>query len=98
MFLSQATVDSINAAQSDEERSKRMFVGFLTSALGADNIYAGTDNQVGNRSDQYIIANPDGTASALGQPVSNRQSIVAQDISPLTLLLVVAGLVWLVRH
>ena len=98
MFVSQATADSINAAGSDEERTKRMFVGFLSSALGVDNLYASTDNQVGNPTGQYIIANPDGTASVQGQPVSNRQSVAATGLSPGMMLLLVAGLVWLVAH
>ena len=57
----------------DDERSKRMFVGFLSSILGVDQTMNGVDYYAANRADQYIIGNPDGSYSVLGQPVSNQQ-------------------------
>lgn len=103
MFLSQSTVDSINTAKSDEERTKRIFIGALNSYLGEDNIYAGTDNQVGSPTGVYMIANPDGTASVLGQPVSNRQGGNASynasaGITPGLALLLVVGFYFLLKQ
>ena len=59
--------------QADDERTRRLFVGFLSSVLGVDQTVNGVDYGAGNRADQYIISNPDGTYSQLGQPVSSQQ-------------------------
>lgn len=67
-------LDSAQVAQADEDRTKRLFVGFLSSALGVDQTYAADDNFVGNPSDQYYIANPDGTYSVQGRARSNLNS------------------------
>jgi t-SNARE complex subunit (syntaxin) len=65
---------SAEVMTADEQRTKRMFVGFLSSALGIDQTYANEDGYVGNASGQYIIANPDGTYSKVGQSVSNQNN------------------------
>lgn len=71
----EATASSLTAAQvnqADTERTKRAFVGFLSSALGVDQTYAYEDAQVGNAPGQYLIANPDGTYSQLGRSYSSQ--------------------------
>ena len=76
---------------SDEDRTKRAFIGFLSSALGVDNVYTGDDTGLGTNPGQYSIANPDGTVSVLGQPVSNTQRGAAPTgltITPGLLLLI----------
>lgn len=70
--VSSLTADQVN--QADTERTKRAFVGFLSSALGVDQTYAYEDTNVGNLPGQYIIANPDGTYSQLGRSNSSQQS------------------------
>lgn len=72
------SVSSLTAAQvnqADTERTKRAFVGFLSSALGVDQTYAYEDTNVGNLPGQYIIANPDGTYSQLGRASSSQQAM-----------------------
>lgn len=64
-------------AQADEERTKRAFVGFLSSALGIDQNYAGEDSYIGSAPDQYVIANPDGSFSVQGRARSSLQSPAA---------------------
>lgn len=80
-------LDSAQVQQSDEERTKRLFVGFLSSALGVDQTYSGSDQHIASAPDQYVIANPDGSYSVVGRSRSNLQSpAVATGISPLLLL------------
>ena len=66
---------SAQTQQADIERTKRAFVGFLGSVLGVDQTYANEDQYVGNAPGQYVIANPDGTYSAMGRSSSNLQSV-----------------------
>lgn len=61
--------------QADEERTKRAFIGFLSSAVGLDQTYANDDPFVGQQTGQYVIANPDGSYSVQGRSASNQQSI-----------------------
>ena len=82
-------------AQADEERTKRSFIGFLSSALGVDQNYATDDMYASNRVGQYRIANPDGTVSALGRSSSNVQStglMVGGTLFPASTLMVLAAL------
>lgn len=65
-------------AQADEERTKRAFIGFLSSALGVDQTYTNDDAFAQNAPGQYIIANPDGSYSQVGRSVSNLNSSTAQ--------------------
>ena len=74
----------------DEWRTKRAFVGFLSSVLGVDQTGNNVDYYAANRADQYIIGNPDGSYSALGQPVSNKQAGTVAGIP--TGFLLLAGL------
>lgn len=67
-------LDTPQVAQADEDRTKRMFIGLLSSALGVDQTYAADDYHVGNAPDQYVIANPDGTYSVQGRARSNLNS------------------------
>lgn len=91
---SAAALTANQAADSDEQRTKRLFVGFLSSALGVDQTYSGEDGQASSSTGTYTIANPDGTYSVLGQPISNQNTPgVAAGIPPGFLLLV--GLVLL---
>lgn len=86
---SAAALTANQAANSDEERTKRLFVGFLSSALGVDQTYAGEDGYAASSTGTYTIANPDGTYSVLGQPVSNQNTpAVVAGIPPGFLLLV----------
>lgn len=81
-------MDSAQVAQADEDRTKRLFVGFLTSALGVDQTYNGADQVIASAPDQYVIANPNGSYSVLGRSQSNLQSPAASvaGLSPLVLL------------
>lgn len=83
------------ADKADEERTKREFIGFLSSVLGVDQSYTTDDGRVMSwQPGQYVIANPDGTASQLGQPVSNVQRAAAPAASGVTIspgLLLVLG-------
>lgn len=65
---------SAETAQADEARTKRAFIGFLSSALGVDQVMTSDDAFPVNTPGQYIIANPDGTYSKVGQSVSNLNS------------------------
>jgi t-SNARE complex subunit (syntaxin) len=79
------TTDQVN--QASEERTKRLFVGFLSSALGVDQTYATDDAYIQQGTNQFIIANPDGTYSQVGRSVSNVQSVpVGLLQNPLVLL------------
>jgi hypothetical protein len=80
----------------DVERTKRVFIGFLSSVLGVDQTYATDDGYISNAPGQYIIANPDGTYSQVGRSVSSQQGITAGGmvITPVMLaLLAVAAYV-----
>lgn len=61
--------------RADEERTKRSFIGFLSSVLGVDQTYTNDDYLPANQTGQYIIANPDGSYSQVGRSVSNLQPI-----------------------
>lgn len=61
-----------DTALADEQRTKRLFVGFLSGLLGVDQSYTGEDSAPASRTGTYQIANPDGTYSVLGQPVSSQ--------------------------
>lgn len=76
----------------DTERTKRAFVGFLSSALGVDQTYANEDQYVSNAPGQYIIANPDGTYSQVGRSTSsqNQGSALGGLVLTPTLLILVA--------
>lgn len=65
---------SADVAQADEARTKRAFIGFLSSALGVDQVMTTDDGWIANSPNQYVIANPDGTYSRVGQSVSNLNS------------------------
>jgi len=79
------TTDQVN--QASEERTKRLFVGFLSSALGVDQTYLNDDAYASSATNQFVIANPDGSYSQVGRSVSNQQGVAAAGISPLILLL-----------
>ncbi len=89
------TLVADQAQSADEERTKRLFVGFLASVLGVDQTMNGADSVPAQRTGQYIVGNPDGTYSVQGQSSSNlnTQSTVAG--FPVGLLLL-AGLAYVV--
>ena len=66
--------DTAQVQQADEFRTKRLFVGLLSSALGIDQTYNNDDYYASNAPDQYVIANPDGTFSVQGRARSNLNS------------------------
>jgi hypothetical protein len=87
--------DATLTQDADLERTKRAFVGFLSSVLGVDQSYSRQDAYIGNRADQFTIADPQGNFSQVGQPVSNlNQPLAAAGVTP-GMLLLVAGLVFL---
>lgn len=81
----------------DEERTKRLFVGFLSSALGVDQTYVGEDGFVGQRTGQGISVNPvTGHYSVEGQTTSSQGGFrVRQNGVSGTTLLLIAGLIYL---
>jgi hypothetical protein len=86
------TYDAIQ--QADEDRTKRAFVGFLSSALGIDQTYANDDFLPSNQTGQYIIANPDGSFSQVGRSVSNLQTVQGVPgfvLTPGMVVLAIAG-------
>lgn len=91
-------LDTPQVAQADEFRTKRLFVGLLSSALGVDQTYANEDYNASNAPDSYIIANPDGTFSVQGRARSNLNSrqVAAGLVIPPGLLLL-GGLFLLVK-
>lgn len=68
MYVEQNEID-----RQDELRPLRMFVGAISAALGTDQTYAETDNNVSSRPGQYQSVSPYGV-SVEGRPVSNIQS------------------------
>lgn len=89
-----ATASSYIADQeyeADKARTLRAFVGFATSLLGDDQTYASDDMIAASPTGQYRIANPDGSSSVLGQPVSSQQGVFTTPqglvISPVVLIL-----------
>jgi hypothetical protein len=88
------SVNSVNL-ESDTTTTNRLFAGFLNSIVGADNNYIGEDSHVNNPAGQYVIANPDGSVSVLGQAQSNLQSTrIATGSPPLLMLLGLGALVY----
>ena len=69
--MSATSLQVDQAEGADEQRTKRLFIGVLSSVLGVDQTYSGEDGSPSSRTGTYSIANPDGTYSQLGQPVSN---------------------------
>ena len=90
----QAALTADQAQLEDEQRTKRLFVGFLSSVLGVDQLRTTDDNNANGSTGQFMIANPDGTYSALGRSVSNQQSTVASSLGVSPGLLLLAGLAW----
>jgi hypothetical protein len=97
MDEAQANAELVN--QADQARVQRAFIGLFTSLLGADQTNLYDDAYAGNRAGQYAIANPDGSQSQQGQPVSNVQPLLG--VSPsgqlaisLPLLLIGAALAY----
>lgn len=72
MWDQQLVADATREA--DEDRTKRAFIGFLSSALGVDQTPVGQDGYMGRSTDQFSLANPDGSQSLLGRSVSNVQA------------------------
>lgn len=87
---------AMTANEAHEQRTKLLFLGFLSSVLGVDQTYSGDDGTPASQPGQYTIANPDGTYSVQGQAVSNlNQPLAAAGVSPGMLMLFAAGLVFL---
>ena len=79
--------------QADEDRTKRAFIGFLGSYLGIDQTYTNADGSVNNAAGQFMIANPDGSYSQVGQSRSNLNSVAVNgfQITPQLILLGLAA-------
>lgn len=69
------------AEAADRERVFRTFVGFTAGLLGVDQTNLNDDAVAGNRTGQYIVANPNGAYSVQGQSVSNQQSLLGTTAS-----------------
>jgi len=94
-MITQAATDANAAAEQDQLRTKRVFVGLLASALGVDQTYTTADSVPASTPGQFSVANPDGTASVQGQPISNLNTpVAALSVSP-GMLLVVGLVAWL---
>lgn len=93
--MDQSQLIADQTAQADEDRTKRAFIGFLSSVLGVDQTLNSTDSMPtsGAAPGQYIIANPDGTYSVQGQSVSNLNIPATVAGVPIGLLLL-AGLAY----
>lgn len=61
-------------AQQDQQRTGRMFVSFLASAMGVDQAMPGTDGQAYNTPSQYQVVTPYGVGVE-GQPISSAQGL-----------------------
>lgn len=86
-------VNSRGTIEQDDERAMRMFVGLFRSLLGQDQTDPYLDaDPTGERLVQFQIANPDGTASIVGKPVSN----VQQGAQPMPVTVGGVPLSWLV--
>lgn len=86
-------------AMADEARTKRLFIGFLSSVLGVDQTMVSADGTPASNTGQYVYANPNGTYSVQGQPVSNLNtgsaSLPATVAGFPTGLVILAGLAYL---
>ena len=84
---------SVNSVtqQNDATVTNRLFAGFLNSIVGADNSYVGEDGFVSNPTGQFMITNPDGSVSVVGQARSNLQGTNLATGSPPLLMLVGLG-------
>lgn len=93
--MNQAQLIADQTAQADEDRTKRLFIGFLSSVLGVDQTLNTADASptMGAAPGQYVIANPDGTYSVQGQSVSNLNIPATVAGVPVGLLLL-AGLAY----
>lgn len=88
---------SVNSVtqQTDASVTTRLFAGFLNSIVGAENNYVGEDASVGNPTGQYVIANPDGSVSVVGQARSNLQGAsMPTGTPPLLMLLGIGALIY----
>lgn len=61
-------------AQQDYNRTARMFLATLQSALGNDQTYAGQDGNAVNYPRQYQTIGTNGAVGVEGAPISNAQS------------------------
>lgn len=100
--MNYTTAAQLQADERDEERTKRQFVGLVASALGVDQSYLSDDARASSMlPDRYIIANPDGTFSTLGQPASNVQRATEPAAAGITitpgLLLIIGAALLLLR-
>lgn len=93
-----ADANTLTADQAHEQRSKVLFLGFLSSVLGVDQNMVADDGLPMNTADRYQIANGMGGVSVAGQPISNQQTpLAAAGVSP-GMLLLFAGLVFLLAR
>jgi len=59
----------------DDERTKRMFVSALSSAMGLEQSYASQDGNAVNTTSQYQVIGPSGVGIE-GKPISTAQPTV----------------------
>lgn len=97
MYVYNAAQNADAEAAQDEQRTKRLFVGMIASALGVDQNYSADDGQVYQRTGQYTIANSDGGAAILGQSVSNGNTVTQVAGIPVGWI-VLAGLAFLLMR
>lgn len=83
-------------AQQDELRTKRSFIGFISTALGVnDQTYAGQDGTAVNLPRQYQTIGVNGSVGVEGAPISNAQPSALM-MSPGILILIGLGIAFLV--
>ena len=88
------TQDELISVQ-DEQRTKRAFISFLSTALGNDQTLTSQDAYAVNYPRQYQTIGPNGTDGVEGQPRSNVQR--AATVTPGVLLLGLVVLFQLLR-
>lgn len=95
--MNNAAQTANQAEDADEARTKRLFVGVFASLLGVEQNYITDDGRVIGPVNQFTIANPDGGAAVVGQPISNTNTVSAVGGIPIGWLML-AGVAWLLMR
>lgn len=85
------------ALANDQNRVARAFVSFVSSAMGNDQTYAGTDGYAVNPPRQYQTIGPGGLVGIEGTSSSNGQKSVSVTATPFVFLLLAAGAFFLYK-
>lgn len=86
-----------NQLRTDEERTKALFLGFLTGVLGNEQTLSGEDGRPVQQTGQFVSVNTQtGSVSIEGQPISNQKTFQAVTGLSGTSLLILAALAYFV--